>query len=78
MRNFKQLSDVSKIIASATAHIAAATLVDGEGETPGGKAEESGKDFWTTSVGKFKFCIEELPPALQFTYQLLKVLHPQN
>jgi len=45
-----------------------------EGDTSGSsKCEDSGKDFWTTSVGKFKFSIEELPPSLQFTFQLLKV-----
>jgi len=62
------------VAASATVNVAAATLIDGtEPDALSGKSDESGKDFWTTSVGKFKFCIEELPPAIQFTYQLLKV-----
>ncbi|CAG7837387.1 unnamed protein product [Allacma fusca] len=57
--------------ASATAHVASATLINEEGGLDG-KTDESGKDFWSTSVGKFKFSIDELPPYLQFTYELLK------
>ena len=60
------------ISASATAQVASATLVNEEGGADG-KPEESGKDFWNTSVGRFKFCIDELPPYLQFTYEILKV-----
>ncbi|OXA59651.1 Protein unc-79 [Folsomia candida] len=59
--------------ASATAHIASsATLVGDEQVIGGDLSGESDKDFWITSVGKFKFCIEELPPYLQFTFELLK------
>jgi hypothetical protein len=65
------------ITASATAHVASSgTLLGDEqglGGSDAGTAGESEKDFWTTSVGKFKFCIEELPPYLQFTFELLKV-----
>lgn len=69
-----ELIRVFKFAASATAHVAAATLVE-EGDTSSSsKYEDSGKDFWITSVGKFKFSIDELPPSLQFTYQLLKVM----
>lgn len=31
-------------------------------------------DYWHTSVGKFRFNIDELPEQLQYIYQLLKEL----
>ncbi|XP_053969853.1 protein unc-79 homolog isoform X3 [Anastrepha ludens] len=33
--------------------------------------EEEGEDFWHTSVGKFKFTLEQLPQTLQYIHQLL-------
>jgi hypothetical protein len=36
--------------------------------------ESSDGDFWHTSVGKFKFCIDQLPQTLQFIHQLLSEL----
>lgn len=30
-------------------------------------------NFWHTSVGKFRFAIEDLPDQLQYIYKLLKV-----
>ncbi|XP_054738511.1 protein unc-79 homolog [Anastrepha obliqua] len=33
--------------------------------------EEDGEDFWHTSVGKFKFTLEQLPQTLQYIHQLL-------
>lgn len=32
------------------------------------------EDFWQTSVGKFRFTIDELPQQLQYIHQLLKVI----
>lgn len=31
-------------------------------------------DFWQTSLGKFKFCLEDLPEPIQFIHQLLREL----
>lgn len=33
------------------------------------------ENFWHTSLGKFKFCIDDLPQPLQYIYQILKVFH---
>lgn len=30
-------------------------------------------NFWQTSVGKFKFSVDDLPQPLQYIYQILKV-----
>lgn len=35
--------------------------------------EEDGEDFWHTSVGKFKFSLDQLPQSLQYIHQLLTV-----
>lgn len=60
------------ISATATAHVAKATLVD-ENDQRIDSADEDMEDFWQTSVGKFRFTIEELPQQLQYIHQLLKV-----
>ena len=36
--------------------------------------DSSDGDFWHTSVGKFKFSIDQLPQTLQFIHQLLSEL----
>ena len=35
--------------------------------------ENETDDFWHTSVGKFRFNIEDLPEQLQYIHKLLKV-----
>lgn len=35
--------------------------------------DESGDDYWHTSVGKFKFTLDQLPQTLQYIHQLLTV-----
>lgn len=35
--------------------------------------EEDSDDFWHTSVGKFKFTLDQLPQPLQYIHQLLTV-----
>lgn len=35
--------------------------------------DEDGDDFWHTSVGKFKFALDQLPQPLQYIHQLLTV-----
>ena len=37
------------------------------------ESEEDGEDFWHTSVGKFKFTLDQLPQTLQYIHQLLTV-----
>ncbi|XP_049954031.1 protein unc-79 homolog [Schistocerca serialis cubense] len=61
-------------VATATVQVAKPTLV-GENDEPidTGKEEEL-SDFWHTSVGKFRFSLEELPQQLQFIHQLLQEL----
>lgn len=57
-------------LANATAQIQSTPLLgDGDGDGDG----DDRRDSWVTTVGKFRFLIEELPPFLQFTYELLKV-----
>ncbi|XP_068085270.1 protein unc-79 homolog [Anabrus simplex] len=64
-------------VATATVQVAKATLV-GENDQPiEGGPDEDLDDFWHTSVGKFRFSLDELPQQLQFIHQLLKEL-PNN
>ena len=59
--------------ATATAQVDRPTLV-GENDQPIDPVpEESLDDFWHTSVGKFRFTLEELPQHLQLIHELLKV-----
>jgi hypothetical protein len=49
--------------------------VIGENDEP--VEPEPGEDldnFWQTSVGKFKFCVDDLPQPLQYIHQLLQEL----
>lgn len=45
----------------------------GDHEAMAESVEEDMTNFWPTSVGKFHFCIEELPQELQYIHQLLQV-----
>ncbi|XP_024081973.1 protein unc-79 homolog isoform X2 [Cimex lectularius] len=58
-------------VATATAHVAKPTLV-GENDETVESGDEDMEDFWQTSVGKFRFTIDELPQQLQYIHQLLK------
>ncbi|XP_062699699.1 protein unc-79 homolog isoform X2 [Aedes albopictus] len=71
------LSDAD--VATATVQIAKPTIVgdSAEGLEESADSEthydlEEGDDFWHTSVGKFKFTIDNLPQSLQYIHQLLK------
>ncbi|XP_038110168.1 protein unc-79 homolog isoform X5 [Culex quinquefasciatus] len=65
-------------VATATVQIAKPTVID----TCEGDEEfydthydlADGENFWHTSVGKFKFSIDNLPQSLQYIHQLLKEL----
>ncbi|XP_065094770.1 uncharacterized protein LOC135715418 [Ochlerotatus camptorhynchus] len=67
-------------VATATVQIAKPTIVgdSGEGLEESADSEtlydlvDDGDDFWHTSVGKFKFTIDNLPQSLQYIHQLLK------
>ncbi|CAK5107903.1 unnamed protein product [Meloidogyne enterolobii] len=52
----------------------ASEAVDGEGKIKIGKTEqkEEQRIFWETSVGRFRFSLEQLPAQLRLTYVLLK------
>ncbi|KAF6204812.1 hypothetical protein GE061_018974 [Apolygus lucorum] len=58
-------------VATATAQIAKPNLV-GENDQTIDSGDEDMEDFWQTSVGKFRFTIDELPQQLQYIHQLLK------
>ncbi|XP_021924860.1 protein unc-79 homolog isoform X4 [Zootermopsis nevadensis] len=61
-------------VATATAQVARPTLV-GENDQPVDPGpEEILDDFWHTSVGKFRFTLDELPQHLQLLHELLKEL----
>lgn len=67
------LSDAD--VAQATVQIAKPSIVGAEQDSVENinlsSDDSSDGDFWHTSVGKFKFCIEQLPQTLQFIHQLL-------
>lgn len=70
------LSDAD--VAQATVQIARPSIVGADQESADNlnmsSDESSDGDFWHTSVGKFKFCIDQLPQTLQFIHQLLTEL----
>jgi hypothetical protein len=70
------LSDAD--VAQATVQIAKPSIVGAEQDSAENvnlsSDDSSDGDFWHTSVGKFKFCIEQLPQTLQFIHQLLTEL----
>ncbi|CAK9822552.1 Protein unc-79 homolog [Anthophora retusa] len=59
-------------VATATVSVAKPRLI-GENDQPLNLSPENeADDFWHTSVGKFRFNIEELPEQLQYIHKLLK------
>ncbi|XP_067215729.1 protein unc-79 homolog isoform X2 [Linepithema humile] len=58
-------------LASATASVAKTHLMN-ENESSNPSPEADLDDFWHTSMGKFRFTIEELPEQLQYIHKLLK------
>lgn len=61
------------LLATATVSVAKPHLI-GENDEPVNLSPEADlDDFWHTSVGKFRFTIEELPEQLQYIHKLLKV-----
>ncbi|XP_017778696.1 PREDICTED: protein unc-79 homolog [Nicrophorus vespilloides] len=77
----KVVSAVARAITLSESDVATATVqvakpqVIGENDEP--MESDLGDDmenFWHTSIGKFKFIVEELPQPLQYIYQLLHEL----
>lgn len=64
---------MNKIVATAKAHVARATLV-GEDDQVMSDPEEDQENFWQTSEGRFRFVINELPAHLQLIHTLLNTL----
>lgn len=75
------------LLGSANVSVTKASVIGenggANGSTGGGAGEngsvsddeedEDGEDFWHTSVGKFKFTLDQLPQPLQYIHQLLTV-----
>lgn len=65
------------VLATATASVAKPQIIGDSAETIDGVPEdeelEDGEEFWQTSVGRFKFAIDQLPQPLQYIHQLLTV-----
>jgi hypothetical protein len=60
--------------------VASAMLVnenDEPVEQPGTSTNPTQSAFWSTSVGRFKFSLQDLPPHLQLIYHMLMVCHVQ-
>ncbi|RCN52728.1 hypothetical protein ANCCAN_01104 [Ancylostoma caninum] len=57
-----------------TCHVVTSSLVEGI-KGPSGSAQQAPKvpadDFWQTSVGRFRFSIDQLPPQLKMIHALL-------
>lgn len=47
--------------------------IDSSEQHSGTENESCNENVWHTSMGKFRFVIEELPPQLQYIHLLLKV-----
>lgn len=59
--------------ATATVSVAKARIIGENDEPLNLSPENETDDFWHTSVGKFRFNIEDLPEQLQYIHKLLKV-----
>ncbi|XP_063983209.1 protein unc-79 homolog isoform X2 [Diachasmimorpha longicaudata] len=59
-------------VATATANVGKANIIGEDDQPVSPTLEAEADDFWHTSVGKFRFNIEELPEQLQYIHQLLK------
>lgn len=61
-------------VGSATVQVAKPDVI-GENEELGDiDSGDDGDNFWQTSVGKFKFVVEDLPQPMQYMHQLLQEL----
>lgn len=58
---------------AATAQAAKPQVIGENDELMESDPGENLENFWHTSLGKFKFCVEDLPQPLQYIYQILRV-----
>ncbi|XP_017885375.1 protein unc-79 homolog isoform X4 [Ceratina calcarata] len=65
-------------VATATVSVAKARLIGEDDEPLNLSPENEADDFWHTSVGKFRFTIEDLPEQLQYIHKLLKEIMTIN
>ncbi|KAJ8981492.1 hypothetical protein NQ317_007018 [Molorchus minor] len=61
-------------VATATVHIAKPQVIGKNDEPVETDSGEDVDNFWQTSVGKFKFSVDELPQPFQYIHQLLQEL----
>lgn len=68
---------IISISGTAKAEVSKAKVAhDGEPEeNDAGSDDLLDQQLWQTSLGKFRFTIEDLPQYLQYIYQLLNVCH---
>ncbi|XP_078033882.1 UNC-79 domain-containing protein [Augochlora pura] len=59
-------------VATATVSVAKPRLIGANDQPLNLSPENDDADFWHTSVGKFRFKIEDLPEQLQYIHKLLK------
>lgn len=59
-------------LATATVQVARPQVIGENDEPLDSDVGDDLENFWQTSVGKFKFVVEDLPKPLQYIYQLLK------
>lgn len=57
----------------ATAQVAKPQVIGENDEPVDTDSGEDMQNFWQTSLGKFKFSVEDLPEPLQYIYHLLQV-----
>lgn len=62
---------VRYLSATATVQVAKPQVI-GENNEPIDSESGDLQNFWHTSVGKFKFCVDDLPQPLQYIFQLLQ------
>jgi hypothetical protein len=56
-----------------TCQITTAALIDSLKNTPLQGKPNPKTEFWNTSIGRFRFRLDQLPPELQFVYSILTV-----
>ena len=60
-------------VGAATVAVASMNLIEAGGGSGEGGSPLTERKFWTTSLGRFRFTLQELPSELQLIYELMKV-----
>jgi hypothetical protein len=74
----EQVTLTERDVGHETCQIITATLIDSLKNTPLQLRPNEQPEFWDTSVGRFRYRIDQLPPQLQFVYALLMVNYPSK